>query len=59
MNKVKYYLGICAVLNMTTELRLTLCFSMPSGEYGCIFFQGTFQGVQTECKILPFLYVVK
>lgn len=27
MNKAKYYLGICAVLNMTIELCLTFFFS--------------------------------
>lgn len=60
MNKAKYYLGICAVLNMTIELCLTFFFFFLwlLGNM-VVFFQGRFKHAQTEYKMLSFLYVVK
>lgn len=54
MNKVKYYLGIGAVLNMTTELCLAFyVFSCLPGNMFVLFFRVHFKMFKQNVKYYP------
>lgn len=54
MNKAKYYLGICAVLNMTTALRLTFyVFPCLLGNMVVTFFRVHFKMCTQNVKYYP------
>lgn len=54
MNKAKYYLGICAVLNMTTELCLTFyVFPCLLGNTVVSFFRVHFKVFKQIVKYYP------